>query len=304
MKNSYRWLFILFGAAGLCAAQTQAAFQTPDSTPARPPQPAHIVIVMEENRSFDNILGPGKRSSLPYLNTLADGGANMTQSFAEGHNSELNYMVLFAGDPYTQNGTGHDQCPVDAGNTPNMAASLLAAGDGFAGYSEGLPSMGSTVCFSGRYARKHCPWVDFQVGGNVPVTCNLPFSAFPKNFNDLPAVSWVIPDLDHDMHDGSPKEADTWLKKSLADYADWCQDPSNKSLLIISWDEDDKRTKANQIPTIIYGAMVRPGKYPETINHYRILSTILDMYGISPFGHAVGLPPITDIFSKYGAKKP
>jgi len=205
-------------------------------------------------------------------------------------------MALFSGETYSQYQTGRDQCPVDLGAKPNLAAALLKEGFSFAGYSEGLPSMGATVCRAGPYARKHCPWVNFQVEGNVPATCNLPFSAFPKDFKQLPTIAWVIPNLDHDMHDGSPEQADSWLKKNLSVYADWCMVPLNKSLLIIQWDEDDKRTSANQIPTIFCGAGVLPGKYPETINHYTVLSTLLEMFGLKPLGQTAGVAPLRDIF--------
>lgn len=289
---------VLCWTLGWGGARAQEASPAPESAMATLPKPAHIVLVMEENRSFDEILGPQGKKSQPFLNRLAEEGADMMKSFAVGHDSEMNYMALFSGDPYTQFKTEKDNCPVDVGNAPNMAASLLAAGYGFAAYSEDLPSMGATVCRSGKYVRKHCPWVNFQVGGNVPVTCNLPFTAFPKDFSALPTVAWVVPNKNNDMHDGTPQQGDAWLKENLAAYVDWCKDPSNNSLLIIQWDEDDKKTSANQIPTIFYGGLVHPGKYKETINHYSVLRTLLDMYGIPSMGKAAEAAPITDIFRK------
>lgn len=303
MRNHVGWILVL-GAMGWGLARAQEASSTPSSATATLPRPAHVVLVMEENRSFEDILGPQGLKSQPYLNRLAEEGADMVKSYAVGHNSEMNYLALFSGDPYVQFKTEKDNCPVDIGAAPNLAVSLLAAGYGFAGYSEGLPSMGATVCRAGRYARKHCPWVDFQEGGNVPVTCNLPFTQFPRDFNRLPTVAWVIPNLDHDMHDGSPQQADAWLKANLSAYADWCADPANQSLLVIQWDEDDKKSVANQIPTIFYGAMVRPGKYNEIITHYSVLGTLLAMYEIPGFGKAAGAAPITNIFAQEGSSVP
>ncbi len=46
------------------------------------PQPTHVVIVVEENRSQTNIIG---NKSAPFINALAANGANMAQSFAETH---------------------------------------------------------------------------------------------------------------------------------------------------------------------------------------------------------------------------
>ena len=69
------------------------------------------------------------------------------------------------------------------------------------------------------------------------------------------------------------------------------------SLLIITFDEDDDSAK-NHIPTIIYGAHVRPGEYAEYISHYSLLSTLLALYGLIPFAEAATTPPIVTIWKK------
>ena len=47
----------------------------------------------------------------------------------------------------------------------------------------------------------------------------------------------------------------------------------HNSLLIVTWDEDDRKA-GNHIATIFVGPMVRPGRYPETINHFNVLRTL------------------------------
>jgi phosphatidylinositol-3-phosphatase len=251
------------------------------------PTPAHIVVVAEENRSNANIIG---NKSAPYLNSLANNGAVMTQSYAETHPSEPNYLALFAGNTL---GLTSDACPVNGGAAPNLASELLAAGYTFTGFAESLPSVGSTTCSAGRYARKHAPWVNFS---NVPPASSVPFSAFPSpsDYGRLPTVSFVIPNLDNDMHDGSIAQGDTWLYNNLSAYAGWAT--ANNSLLVITWDEDDNSGN-NQIPTIIVGANVRPGAYAEPISHYNVLSTMQQMYGLPKTGYAAMAPSISDIWS-------
>ncbi|OBG58660.1 MULTISPECIES: alkaline phosphatase family protein [unclassified Mycobacterium] len=249
------------------------------------PQPAHIVIVVEENRSEANIIG---NKSAPFITALAASGANMVQSFAETHPSEPNYLAMFAGSTF---GVTSDRCPVNAGDAPNLGSELLAAGYTFAGFAEGLPAVGSPACTAGKYARKHVPWANFT---NVPPANSLPFSAFPMgNYASLPTVSFVIPNNDDNMHDGSIAQADTWLNRELSGYANWAV--ANNSLLIVTWDEDDNSSR-NQIPTIFYGAHVVPGNYAERITHYNLLSTIEQMYGLPKTGYAAGAPPIADIW--------
>jgi phosphatidylinositol-3-phosphatase len=259
-----------------------------DFRAAAVPTPAHVVVVVEENRSQTNIIG---NKSAPYINQLAANGAMMAQSFAEVHPSEPNYYALFAGNTLVNDNV----CPVNAGNTPNLGSELLAAGYTFAGYAESLPAVGSTECKAGKYARKHVPWVSFS---NIPSSYSLPFSAFPapgnpQNYASLPTVAFVTPNLDDDMHDGSIAAGDTWLYQNLSQYATWAK--ANNSLLILTWDEDDN-TSRNQIPTVIYGANVRPGAYGETISHYNVLSTLEQMYGLPKLGYATRAPAITDIW--------
>jgi phosphatidylinositol-3-phosphatase len=249
------------------------------------PTLAHVVIVVEENRSQANIIG---NQSAPFINALAANGAMMAQSFAETHPSEPNYLALFAGDTF---GVTKDVCPVNAGAQPNLGSELLAAGYTFVGYAEGLPSVGSAVCSAGKYARKHVPWANFT---NIPPTNSVPFSAFPMgSYASLPTVSFVIPNNDDNMHDGSIAAGDAWLNRQLSGYANWAV--ANNSLLIVTWDEDDN-TSRNQIPTVFYGAHVQRGSYNEQITHYNVLSTLEQMYGLPKTGNAASAPAITAIW--------
>ena len=251
----------------------------------------HVVVVMEENHAYNEIIGD--TTDAPYINnTLAAGGAVFSNSFAIEHPSEPNYLDLFSG---ANQGVTADSCP-HTFSTTNEAAQLIAAGDTFAGYSEGLPSVGSTVCTSGEYARKHVPWTNFS---NVPGSDSLPFTSFPSSasFSSLPTVSWVIPNLLDDMHDGTIAEGDTWLQNNINSYAQWAK--SHNSLLIVTWDEDDS-SQANQIPTIFYGANLTPGTYSNKINHFSVLRTIEDMYGLPYAGAAASATSITNVWSGTG----
>ena len=248
------------------------------------PKPAHVIIVMEENHSYSEIIGNGEAK---YINTLADSGALFTQSFAIEHPSQPNYLDLFSGSNQGVNG---DDCPNNFGKIANEESELIKKGLSFRGYAEGLPKKGSPICDQGEYARKHVPWTNFT---NDPKKYSLPFTSFPSDYSKLPTVSWVIPNLLDDMHDGTIQEGDTWLENNIAGYVNWAQ--SNNSLLIITWDEDDG-TQNNQIPTIFVGPMVKTGQYNETINHYNVLRTIEAMYGLKPMANEKNVQPITDVW--------
>jgi hypothetical protein len=108
-------------------------------------------------------------------------------------------------------------------------------------------------------------------------------------------VSFVIPNRDNDMHIGSVRDGDTWLKVHLSACAEWAK--THNSLLIATFDKDDYKSE-NRIPTIIYGARVRPGRYAERITHYSVLSTLLAMYALPPFAEAATTPPIRAIWDE------
>ena len=257
-------------AASLACTTTVAA---PARAAAGLPRPDHVVIAVFENKKANSIFGS---SSAPYLNSLANAGAKFTQSFAVEHPSEPNYLDLFSG---ANQGVTDDSCP-HTFSTANEGSQLVAAGLSFTGYSEDLPSAGSTVCTSGGYARKHNPWVNFT---NVPASSNQPFSAFPTDFTQLPTVSWVVPNLCNDMHDCSIATGDSWLQSRLGGYATWAT--THNSLLVVTFDEDDG-SGGNNISTLFYGQPVRQGVYTEHIDHFDVLRTIEDMYSLPYAGAA------------------
>ncbi|MGI8867725.1 MAG: PKD domain-containing protein [Mycobacteriales bacterium] len=247
------------------------------------PRPDHVVVVVEENHSEANVIG---NAAAPYINSLATGGANMTQSFAVTHPSQPNYLALFSGN---NQGVTDDSCP-HTFTTTSLYDQLIAAGASFTGYSEDMPSAGYTGCSTATYVRKHNPWVDFT---SVPSSANQPFSSFPSDYTTLPKVSFVIPNLQNDMHDGTIAQGDTWLQSNIDGYVQWAK--THNSLLVLTWDENDN-VAGNQIPTVIVGPRVKPGNYSTSINHYNVLRTIEDAAGTGTVGASTSAAPITNIW--------
>ena len=185
---------------------------------------------------------------------------------------------------------------------PNLASLLIGAGLTFATYSEDLPEAGFTGCRYLHYERKHNPAVNWQ-GVNVPPSANLPLTDFPRDFSKLPAVSFVVPNQENDMHNGAEPDTiirgDRWLREKLDAYVQWAQ--KNNSLLIVTWDEDDG-TENNRIATLFVGPMVKPGKYAQRIDHYNVLRTLSDMYGISAPGRGATAAPIDYVWNAPAAR--
>ncbi|MFD5565938.1 alkaline phosphatase family protein [Kitasatospora griseola] len=253
------------------------------------PAPDHVVVVVMENHAYSQVIGS---SSAPYLNgTLVAGGANLTQSYGLTHPSEPNYYMLFSG---SNQGRTDDSCvKVGSMTAPNLASELIAAGKSWGSYNETLPSQGSTVCSSGKYAQKHNPWFGFS---NVPTNTAYTFAQFPTDYTTLPKVSFVVPNLCSDMHDCSVSTGDTWVKNNLGAYATWAQ--THNSLLVVTFDEDNSLS-GNRIPTVVYGQHVIPGSTSATTyNHYNVLRTLEDLAGLSAHaGNAASASDITGIWN-------
>jgi hypothetical protein len=316
-----------------------------DPMSAQPPAYDHIVVVIEENHSFGDIIGS---SAAPNINALAASGANIVNastdpqgntsgSHAVRHPSQPNYLELYSG---SNQGTIQDGHPGSTSEpfsspppftTPNLGAALRAAGFSFTTYSQTSPSVGFDGDSNGAYQRKHNPVTNWMNDVNptpnqYPSTLNQPFTTFQQianssgGFANLPTVSFVVPDQNFDMHDGTIQAADDWLKQNIIDtYLPWAL--THNSLLIVTWDEDGDDTATNQIPTIFAGAKVKSGNYTETnlnannphigspadpgiqtptgtaMNHYNVLSTIEDIYGLTHIGGSTNRRPVSDIFT-------
>jgi hypothetical protein len=256
----------------------------PSAKEVKFPKIDHIVIVIEENHAQRQIIG---NSAAPYMNSLLNRGANLTNYHAIEHPSQPNYLDLFSG---SNQGVTDDHVPKTKFSTSNLASELIEKKYSFAGYSEDLPTIGFNGESSGDYARKHNPWVNFT---NIPQKANQPLENFPKDFNHLPTVSFVIPNLQHDMHNGTIKEADVWLEKQIDAYVQWAK--TNNSLLIVTWDEDDD-SQDNKIPTFFVGPMVKTGQISEVLNHFNLLRTLEDIYGLKHAGESKSVEPITSIW--------
>lgn len=306
------------------------AAQALTTWPSELPVYDHILIVVEENKNYEQIIGS---PDAPYINdVLLKDGANLVRMFAEEHFSEGNYFWLFSGS--NQNVGFLDRIPAAPLDAENLGRQLIASNHSFVGYSEGLPSISSAVPSMDHYARKHVPWISFSNiphGRTLSTSSNLRFPQdFPLDYQNLPTVSFVIPNLVNDMHNGSPslsvKAGDAWLRRHIDPYYRWAKD--HNSLLIITFDEDARARYpggltnpasriprvSNRIPTILAGARIKHGDYDETngVNHVTLLRTLEAMYHLKRSGkqqvyaEQAGITDssvIMDVFEKSNSKQ-
>jgi len=253
------------------------------------PRPDHVVVVIEENRSYTQIMD--SHNHVSYIHALAKRGMLFTKSYGVTHPSQPNYLALFSGSTH---GITNNVCPLTF-DSKNLATALMDAGLSFASFAESLPETGDMSCMSGAYARKHNPVANWQ-GNRLPASVNQRFADFPTDFSHLPTIAFVIPDKNNDMHDGSFADADNWLKIHIAPYVDWAM--KHNSLLIVTWDEDHYQSN-NRIATILVGPMVQAGTSDQHINHYSVLRTMLDFYDLPPLGASSDAEAIKGIWLEH-----
>ena len=299
-------------------AITILSFAENASTEAAPaPTPKyfdHVLIVVLENQSYDSAI----KNDL--LKSLAQRGANFSNFGNLYHYSYPNYLAMIAGSDF---GTHKPQLLSDNQRNFNddsehrTIADLLNwknyAEDYPASPTAGRPFLGDR---RGRYVRKHVPFLSFRsvqnkgfhnvVGvdthaqGNAFVTDVGSFIADPQT-HPLPEYMFYSPNLDDDGHDptsnpqlGLKKSAD-WLRVFLKtwlrfDDTTWLPKDAQmkRTLVIVTFDESEGNNKPERIYTVFLGAMVKPQQVTAAYNHYSVLRTIEDNFGVDPIHKETG----------------
>src|SRR5437867_7918641 len=143
-------------------------------------------------------------------------------------------------------------------------------------YAEGYPA-------GARFAKKHVPFLYFR-GGASHV---LPLSRFDTH--NLPAYAFVVPDLCNDMHDCPVATGDAWLKRFVRPLLS-----VPRTIVFVVFDEGNY---ANHVVALALGTLVRPGSlFASRVDHYGLLRTIEDSFGLKPLGLAANARPITGIW--------
>src|ERR1700747_1523859 len=181
----------------LCALATlewacggsSSSVQTPVQTPVAASQHtfSHIVLLVEENHSYSDVVGS---SSMPYLNSLISQYGLATQYFADAHPSIPNYLMLTTGlmETYDDNFSG-------VISDDSVVRELVKAGKSWKAYLESLPSPGYLGGDSGAYLRQHNPFADLSdiQQSSAQADNMVPFTQFATDLanNALPQYSFI-----------------------------------------------------------------------------------------------------------------
>src|SRR2546423_158834 len=197
MKFSFKTCVPLLTLAAVQCSVGGGSTSTALSSSSPVPTMSRVFVVVEENHSFQSVIGS---PDMPYLNGLVPQGALATQYFANAHPSLPNYLMLTTGQTIANDDTFSGVVTQD-----NMVRELTAAGKSWKSYAENLPSVGYTGPNVAGYAREHNPFSFLSdVLNDSSQSANLvPFSQFSADLasNHVPDYAFIVPDLQDDAHD-------------------------------------------------------------------------------------------------------
>jgi acid phosphatase len=256
------------------------------------PRFEHVLVVVLENKSQSNLLG---NPDAPNFNRLARRYAVLSHYGGVAHPSLPNYLALISG---STNGIRTD-CTSCVVSGRNLADTLEQGHLSWKTYAEGLPRPGFTGASSGRYAKKHVPFLYFK---NVLAKVSrlrrvVPLRQLSRDLaaTRLPTFALVVPDLCHDMHDCSIQTGDTWLGRFLKPLLR-SRKLSNSAIFVITDEPADVRPEA-PVPALALGPLVLQGSsYARTTSHYGLLRTIEEAWGLKRLGRSAQARPITGIW--------
>jgi phospholipase C len=236
---------------------------------------------------------------MPYLKSLAEKHTILVNYYANHHPSIGNYFTMTTGQTISTDdgykGVVHDD---------NIVTQLVAANKKWKMYGDSLPGAGYIGGNKRPYVKKHFPMAYFaNVRDDEKQRMNLvPVEQFVqdlKSSEGLPEFSMVIPDLDHDAHDGSLQEADNWLKKNIGPLL---EDPNfqKDGILIVTFDEaakSDSNHGGGHIVTVVIGPLVKENFVDNTFyQHESLLATIEDVLGLPRLKLVEKVPSFTNAF--------
>ena len=275
-----------------CAALAPEAGAAPPCGPAATvPCVNHVVVIVFENRSYGQVIGSPQA---PTFNRLARTGALLTRYYAVTHPSLPNYLAMVSGSTH---GVTTD-CIVCTIRARSLADQLDAARRSWKVYAEGLPATGFAGAQSGRYVKRHNPFLYFA-GITASPARRAHVVALSRLRGDvaadrLPAFSLVVPDLCHDMHDCPVSSGDAWLRGILPGLR-----PAGAAVFIVFDEGADTDTAGGggHVPALVVGPAVRPGaRSSAVLTHYSLLRTIEDASRLPHLGRSITAAPITGIW--------
>ena len=295
--------------------------------PARlvPPRSAvphfdHVFMIMMENTNGSAVLS--SHSHMPFVHSLMPGGATLTNYHGVYHPSDENYLAIAGGDTYAR---GAIYWPDIKDSRRNLGDELDARSMTWKAYEQGMgyrcnDRASTEFRYDKYYYPDDAPFINYtDISGNR-ARCKAHLVDARQLGPDLqkaastPDFSWIAAD---DYYDGesagqgdahSREVQDRWLQRTVTPILSSPAWRTQKSLLIITWDEAGVTARTtepgNRVATLVLGSRnsVRAG-YLSAVryDHYSAARTIEEALGVAPFtANDEYATPFNDVFTRQG----
>jgi phosphatidylinositol-3-phosphatase len=275
---------------------------------------AHVIVIMLENHSYNQLIGRATTRSTPYLNQLTARCGLATDYHAITHPSLPNYLAVTGGSTFGF--TTDCQCSVDA---PSIFSEVAASGGSWATYAESMPQpCQSTDSLRVYYTAHHNPPVFYRRLGSTCASHDLPLGT-PRRGSLATALAagtlaryvFIAPDRCHDMHDCSLKTGDSWVSWWINTIAQSAAYRDQATVIFITVDEGtgghigkgedcaaNPTDQSCHVPLLVVSRYVPTGtRVRMPLDHYSLMRATAELTGTTPL-QAAGTAP--DLLRAFG----
>jgi len=270
--------------------------------PSAVPRFDHVFMIMMENTNGAAVLG--RRSHMPFFHRLMAAGATLANYHAVYHPSDENYLAIAGGDSYAR---GAIYWPDIKDPHRNLGDELGARGMTWKAYEQGMgyrcnDRAATEFKYDKYYYPDDAPFINYTDVSASRARCRahlVDARQLPRDLRSAattPDFAWIAAD---DYYDGesadngsrhSREVQDGWLKRTLRPVLASPAWRTQRSLLIITWDEAGVTARTtepgNRVATVLVGSpgTVRAGYVSHVrYDHYSTGRTIEEALGLAPF---------------------
>jgi len=286
---------------------TQPSASHPCGTAAKPGAYRHVIWIWFENHSSSVIIGS---SQARYFSTLAR-ECGLTANYHNiTHPSLPNYIAATSGLSYSALHSFLPDCSPSA-TCDTSAKSIFGQGESWKSYEESMPS-NCDHSNSGNYAVRHNPAAYYTTLHGCS-SDDVPYSHLATDLarNQLPAFSFITPNLIDDMHNGTVADGNKWLSRNLPVILNSAEYKSGSTAIFITWDEGEGGHYASgehcatnttdvscRIATLVISPSTKAGARSGTLfSHYSLLATAEQLLRLPKLGLAASAATMTKAFN-------
>jgi phosphatidylinositol-3-phosphatase len=253
----------------------------------------HVIWIWMENHSSSAIIGSPQA---PYINGLAASCGLATNYHNISHPSLPNYIAATSGLPLSGIQQFSSDCNPSAACSTG-APSIFGQGESWKSYEDSMPTNCDTSS-SGPYAVRHNP-PPYYTSLRGCSSFDVPFTQLKSDLKSgaLPAFSFITPNVDHDMHDGTVAQGNAWLAKAVKKITKSTTYRAGKLVVFITWDEGEGGSSGDcatnttdvgcHVATLVVSPSTPTGTTSSTLfNHYSLLMTTEQLLGLPLLGSA------------------